>query len=170
MREALIKFIKFSDKINTFVGVWSAQIVIIMMLIVVYEVMMRKVFNSPTIWAFELSTFFYGGMFILGAGYAHLHDAHVSIDVFEEKFPDRVRCWLRIITFFIFFIPFVGALFFSSAEYTYKSWVMNEHSWSPWKPPIYLYKAVMPIGFLLLLIEGVAKLIKDILYLKGEKI
>ena len=170
MKKFFIGFVKFAEKINTIVGVAAAQLVILLTFIVVYEVIRRKIFNSPTSWAFEFSTFLYGGMFILGAGYTHLQDRHVAIDIFEEKFSPRVRCWLRIITFFIFFLPFVSALLFASTQYALHSWLTNEHSWSAWRPPIYIYKTVMPVGFFLLFIEGVAKFIRDIFELKGEKI
>jgi len=170
MKNFLRKFVKFADKINTIVGVAAAQLVILLTFIVVYEVIRRKIFNSPTTWAFEFSTFLYGGMFILGAGFTHLHDRHVAIDVFEEKFPKKVRYWIRIITFFIFFLPFVGALLFASTQYAWHSWVTHEHSWSAWRPPIYIYKTVMPVGFFLLFIEGISRLIKDIFKLKGEEI
>jgi TRAP-type mannitol/chloroaromatic compound transport system permease small subunit len=170
MKKLLIKFVKIAEKLNVVIGVAAAQLVILLTFIVVYEVIRRKIFNSPTSWAFEFSTFLYGGMFILGAGFTHLYDRHVAIDVFEEKLPPKVRCWLRIITFFIFFLPFVSALLFASTQYALHSWITHEHSWSAWKPPIYIYKTVMPVGFFLLFIEGVAKLIKDIFELKGEKI
>ena len=170
MKEFLRKFVKFADKLNVFVGVWVAQLVILLTFIVVYEVIRRKIFNSPTSWAFEFSTFLYGGMFILGAGYTHYENRHVAIDVLEEKLPKKIRIWIKILSFFIFFLPFVGALLFASTQYAWHSWVTNEHSWSAWKPPIYIYKTVMPVGFFLLFIEGVSKLIKDVFELKGEKI
>ncbi len=170
MKKFLKKFVAFADKLNIVVGVMAAQIVILLTFIVVYEVVRRKVFNSPTSWAFEFSTFLYGGMFILGAGYTFYENRHVAIDVVEEKLPVKIRCYMRIVCFFIFFLPFVGALLYSSILYAYHSWATLEHSWSAWRPPIYIYKTVMPVGFFLLFIEGVAKLIRDIFELKGEEV
>ncbi len=170
MKNFLKKFVKFADKLNLVVGVWASYIVLVLTFVVVYEVIRRKVFNSPTSWAFEFSTFLYGGMFILGAGYTHYYDMHVSIDVLEERFPEKVRIWLRIITFFIFFLPFMLGIFYASLTYTLDSWMTHEHSMSAWAPPIYIYKTVMPVGFFLLLIEGISKCIKDFFKLKGEEL
>ncbi len=170
MKKWLKRFVHFADKLNLVIGVWASYLVILLTFIVVYEVIRRKIFNSPTSWAFEFSTFLYGGMFILGAGYTHYYDMHVSIDVLEERFPEKVRTWLRIITFIIFFLPFMSGLFYASLTYTIDSWMTHEHSMSAWAPPIYIYKTVMPVGFFLLLIEGIAKFIRDIFKLKGEEI
>ncbi len=170
MKNFLKKFVKFADKLNILVGVWASYLVLVLTFVVVYEVIRRKIFNSPTSWAFEFSTFLYGGMFILGAGYTYYHDMHVSIDVLEERFPEKVRTWIRIITFLLFFLPFVAGIFYASVTYTIDSWQTHEHSWSAWAPPIYIYKTVMPVGFFLLLIEGIAKFIRDIFKLKGEEI
>jgi TRAP-type mannitol/chloroaromatic compound transport system permease small subunit len=54
--------------------------------------------------------------------------------------------------------------------YAGHSWAVNEHSWSAWKPPLYLYKTVMPLGLILLFIQGLSKFIRDIYRLKGVEI
>ena len=75
-----------------------------------------------------------------------------------------------MVTFVIIFIPFVGALTYASFVYAAHAWVIHEHSWTAWKPPLYPYKTVMPVAMVMLLVQVIANFIRDIYKLKGEKI
>jgi len=107
---------------------------------------------------------------MFGMGVTYLFDRHVRIDIIALQFPQKVQLWLRILTFILIFLPFVGALTYASISYAAHSWAVWEHSWSAWKPPLYPYKTVMPVTLFLLLIQGVATFIRDIYKLKGEDI
>jgi TRAP-type mannitol/chloroaromatic compound transport system permease small subunit len=107
---------------------------------------------------------------MLGAAYTHLHDRHVRIDILSQKLSRKAQLWLSIITFLILFVPFVGGLSYAATVYAAHSWAQWEHSWSAWKPPLYLYKTIMPIGFIILFVQGLANFVRDIYRLKGEEI
>ncbi len=153
-----------------FFGKWASLLMLPLVFVVIYEVIARKVFHSPTIWAFEVTIYLYGAHFLLGAAYTFLHDRHVRIDILSAKFPPKVQIIISMVTFLLIFVPFVGGLCWASTEYAAHSWGMNEHSWSAWKPPLYPYKTVMPIAFILLFVQGVCHFIRDIYKLKGENI
>ena len=164
------KFVRAVDAFNEFFGKYVALLILPLVFVVVYEVIARKVFRSPTIWAFEVTVWLYGAHFLLGAAYTYLHDRHVRIDILSQKLPQKAQLWLSVITFVFIFVPFVGCLSYAAVVYAAHAWAVGEHSWSAWKPPLYLYKTVMPVGLILLFVQGLARFIRDIYRLKGVEI
>ena len=164
------KFVHAVDALNKFVGRWFCLLILPLIFVVMYEVVLRRLFNRPTTWAFEMTVYFYGAHYMFGMGVTYLFDRHVRIDIIALQFPQKVQLWLRILTFIFIFLPFVGALTYASISYAAHSWAVWEHSWSAWKPPLYPYKTVMPVTLFLLLVQGVATFIRDIYKLKGEEI
>ncbi len=164
------KFVRAVDTFSEHSGRWIALMVLPMIFVVVYEVVMRRIFHAPTKWAFETTTYLYGAHFMLGMAYTYLYDRHVRIDVIVLQFSQKVQIWLRILTFLFIFVPFVGALTYGAIEYAGHSWAISEHSWTAWKPPLYPIKAVMPVSLIMLFLQATATLIRDIYKLKGEEI
>jgi TRAP-type mannitol/chloroaromatic compound transport system permease small subunit len=156
------------DALNEKVGFYSAYLVLPLIGVVSYEVLMRYAFNAPTSWAFEMTTFLYGVHFMMALSFAHKHDGHVAIDVFEAKLPKRPRAILRILTNLILFLPTVGMLTAWSVIYAVTSWQGLEHASSSWAPAVYPYKTIMAIGFILLFLQGLAKLIQDFRALRSD--
>lgn len=159
----------FTRGIDTLIdktGFYSAYLVIPLVGVVVFEVFMRYVLDSPTSWAFEMTTFIYGVHFMLGLADGYRADSHVCIDVFESKMQPRKRAILRIITNLFMFLPTIGMLTIWSIKYAVTSWSLWEHASSSWAPAIYPYKTLMAIGFLLFFLSGVSKLLHDIHYLR----
>ncbi len=150
------------NNLNENVGKLTSYLALPLIIVVIYEVLMRYLFNAPTIWAFEATTLIYGCHFILGFGYAHKHNGHVSIDIFEARLPNRLRTILRIIVNLVLFLPTVGMLAIWGVIYATTSWQNWELASTSWAPPLYPFKTLMAIGFVLLLLQGIAKLIGDI--------
>lgn len=149
------------NRLNTWTGRMTAYLAIPLIAVVAFEVMMRYLFNAPTKWAFEATTFIYGVHFVLGFAYTHMHDGHVAIDIFETKLPKKPRTILRIIVNCILFIPTVGLLATWSIIYATTSWQNWERASTSWAPPIYPFKTFMAIGFVLIFLQGISKLIHD---------
>jgi len=105
----LKKFVRAVDAINTFVGRYTALLLIPLVLVVFYEVVMRKIFNAPTSWAFEMTIYIYGFHFMMAMGVTCLHDKHVRIDIITLQLPPKAQLVLRLVTFWVIFLPFVGA-------------------------------------------------------------
>ncbi|GAB6888250.1 TRAP transporter small permease subunit [Desulfothermus okinawensis JCM 13304] len=164
------KIAKAIDWLNEIIGKITSYIVYVLLFVVVYEVVRRKVFNSPTMWGFEFSYMLYAVMFLMGFGYTLKHKMHIGIDVFYSRFSTRVQGILDLITFFIFFIPFTLIAIKSSWIFMLQSWQGMEHSQSPWAPPIYPFKTFMPIAFFLLFLQGISEAIKSYYKIKGEEI
>ncbi|MFZ5586479.1 MAG: TRAP transporter small permease subunit [Thermodesulfobacteriota bacterium] len=164
------KFVRAVDAFSEFCGRWVALLILPLVYVVLHEVIARKIFNAPTMWAFEVTVYLYGAHFMLGMGYTLLYDRHVRIDIIVLQMPARVQLWLRVITFWLIFIPFVCALSWAAINYALESWQQWERSWSAWKPPLYPYKTVMPVALLMLLAQGVANFVRDSYKLKGEEV
>ncbi len=159
---------RWIDTLNEKVGYYSSFLILPLVAVVGYEVLMRYGFNAPTIWAFELTTFLYGIHFMLSFGYAHKHDGHVAIDIFESRLPPRPRTILRTVVNLAIFMPTVGLLAVWSIIYATSSWKMGELASTSWAPAIYPYKALMAFGFVLFFLQGVSKLIQDIRSLRSH--
>ena len=154
------------DTFNEKFGFYASYLVLPLIIVVVFEVFMRYAFNAPTSWAFELTVFLYGVHFCFALAYAHKHNTHVAIDVFEARLSKKSRVILRIVTNAIMFLPAIGLLTFYMCVMAASSWQQWEHASSSWAPAIYPFKTLMAIGFFLFFLQGIAKLIQDIRSLK----
>jgi TRAP-type mannitol/chloroaromatic compound transport system permease small subunit len=166
----LKQFVHVVDAINEKVGRIIAYALVPLTIVVAYEVLMRKVFNAPTVWAFEVTVYLYGLHYMMSMGTVMKYDKHIRIDIITLQLSERIQLYLRLITFWLVFLPFVGAMLWAGTEYAAKSWMQLEHSWSAWKPPLYPYKTVIPVSLALLLVQGIANFIRECYLLKGEKI
>lgn len=157
---------KAIDALVEKIGFYSSYLVLPLIGVVFYEVFMRYGLNAPTSWAFELTVFLYGLHYSLALAYAHKHNTHVAIDVFEARLQPRPRVILRIITNLVLFVPAIGLLTIYTWTLAISSWQQWEHASSSWAPALYPYKTLMAIGFSLFLLQGIAKLIHDFRALK----
>lgn len=157
------------DALNEKVGRATALLAIPLIGVVVYEVFMRYVFNAPTLWAFEMTTFIYGVHFVLGASYTLKVDGHVAVDVFEARLRPRWRARLRILTYLVLFLPSVLVMAVGAVIYARDSWANWERNSTSWAPALYPYKTLMAIGFVLLLLQGVSKLVADLRLARAER-
>jgi TRAP-type mannitol/chloroaromatic compound transport system permease small subunit len=143
---------------------WSGRVVSVLiygvLLTLVYEVFARYVFNAPTIWAHESSAFFFGTYFMLGAAYCFRHEGMISVDIIYRHLPKRTQAVLNLITF-AFFLAICLTLIWIGGIDALDSWQAWENSNSTWAPPLYPIKTMIPIGALLLLLQGIAKFVRD---------
>lgn len=141
-----------------------AYFVLAMFVLLFIEVNMRYLFGAPTVWTGELTQMLFGAYAVLAGAYIMAQRAHVNVDIFYARFPKRVRAGIDILTSFLFF-AFVLVLVvegYSIAEDSVGRW---ETSRSAWNPPLWPVKSAIPIGAGLLLLQGLVKLIHDILIL-----
>jgi len=168
--KALLKTIRGIDAFGEWWGRVVAWLVLPLVLGATYEVIVRYVFNAPTIWSYDLSYMLYGGHFMLGAGYALLKKAHIRTDVFYAKWSPRRQGWVDAMLYLFFFFPGMIFFFLAGWDSAYHSWTIGELSdATPWRPPIYPLKMVVPVTALLLMIQGVSELLKSLYAaLRGE--
>ncbi len=150
------------DNFNEKFGFYASYLILPLIIVVVWEVVMRYGFNAPTSWAFELTVFLYGIHYSFALSYAHKHNTHVAIDVFESRLSPKLRLILRIFTNTFLFIPTIGLLTIYVCVMAFNSWQQWEHASSSWAPAIYPIKTLMAVGFILFFLQGFAKLIQDV--------
>ena len=156
----LAKSIRFVE----WVSEWSGRIVSFLIYgilgTLIFEIFSRYLFNTPTIWAHEAGSFFFGTYFILGAAYCLLHGGMINVDVICTKLSRRTQAVLNVITF-IFFLAVCLTLLIAGGQDAVYSWQVREHSNTTWAPPLYPLRTVIPVGAALLLLEGLAQFIRE---------
>lgn len=146
-----------SENSGVFVSFWTVNAVCFYF----FEVVMRYIFNMPTIWVHESAFLLLGMQYLMAGGFALLHGSHVRVDVVYNILPPRGRVGMDIFTSMFFFI-FALALTITSWVFFRDSYNMNETTVETWGIQYWPVKGVMLLGSILILLAGVSKLIKDI--------
>ena len=164
------KFLHTIDGISTWIGKAAAWLIIGLMLLVCAEVFKRYIMNMPTAWIFDASNMFYGTLFMMCGAYTLAQNAHVRGDFLYSSMKPRTQASLDLILYFVFFLPGIAALLYAGTDYAMDSWRINEHSnVTADGPPVYHFKTVIPIAGALVLLQGVAEVVRCIVCLKtGE--
>lgn len=159
--ELVRRLLVLIDALSDLSGKATSFLVVAMLGAMCYEVVARYGFDSPTVWSRETAQFLLGGYAILGGAYVLRHGGHVNMDVLYSRLSVRKRAILDVLTS-VFFFLFCGVLLWLGAEYAWKSVVIRETTGSPWSPPEYVVKIAIPVGALLILLQGFAKLLRDL--------
>ncbi len=161
-------FLHLIDRINEQVGKILSYFMLLIFGLLMMEVIRRYLFNAPTVWASELTQMLFGAYVILCGGYILASGGHVNVDILYSRLSRRKQAILDIITAVLFFM-FSLMMVVYGGSLAWESLSTFERSQSAWNPPIYPVKLMIPLGAGLLLLQGVAKLIRNILILvKGE--
>jgi TRAP-type mannitol/chloroaromatic compound transport system permease small subunit len=158
----------FVDKINGFVGEFVAYWSLIAVFVYYYEVLARYVFNSPTNWAHESMFLMFGAQYLLSGGYAFREDSHVRVDVLYVMLPDRVKVILDLATS-VFFFLFAGALLVTGYIFVRDAIGYWEVSFTEWAIQYWPVKLALPLGALLILLQGAARVVKNITFLQTKE-
>ena len=146
-----------SDKSGLFISFWTVNAVCFYF----FEVIMRYIFNTPTIWVHEASYLLLGMQYVLAGGFALLHGSHVRVDVVYNYLPVRGRVGMDIFTSMFFFM-FALVLVLTSWTYFSNAYSMGETTVETWGIQYWPVKGIMLLGSVLLLLAGISKLLKDI--------
>lgn len=154
-------FNRIISHINGLAGELVAYWSVIAVIVYYYEVIVRYVFNSPTNWAHEGMFLMFGMQYLIAGGFVLREGGHVRVDVLYNYLPKRGKAILDVFTSVFFFI-FVFTLMYTGWTFFRDSYAVNEVSISEWGIQYWPIKFALSLGALLLLIQGVAQLIKDI--------
>jgi TRAP-type mannitol/chloroaromatic compound transport system permease small subunit len=155
------KILSFIDALSIWTGKTSSWLIFIVVFFIIYEVLSRYVFHHPTLWVTESVVFGCGLSYVLAAAWALQDNRHVKIDMIYDRLTSRRRAIIDSITF-VFFALYLGVFLWASAKYAWHSVLLRETSGSAWDPVIYPIKMALPIGVALLLLQGIAKFIRDL--------
>lgn len=149
------------DRLNSWVGRFWALAIFGVTLAVLYEVVSRGVFGQGTLWSNETTIYLSAVAYLIGGGYALAHRRHVRIDLIYERLSPRAQAGLDLFTF-LFFLLYAGALIWVGTTMGWTSFQQSEGTGTPWNPPIWPVKLAIPAAALLLLLQGIANLLRDI--------
>ena len=155
--------IRAIDGLNEVVGRIVAVVAIIFAAIIIFDVVMRYAFSEPTRWAFDVSKQLFGFYFVLLGGYALRHGAHVKVDILTEKFGPGTRRVVDLLGYVIFFFPFAWVFLTRSWEFAARSWAQGEVTYGAIQMPVYPLKMAMCVAAGLLLLQGIAEVLKILL-------
>lgn len=149
------------DRVSLFTGEYVAFWSIIAVFVYYYEVIVRYVFNSPTNWAHESMFLMFGMQYLVAGAYAMLTGSHVRVDIFYAKMPPRGKAFVDLLTSVFFFI-FAGTLLVTSYIFSRDAIGQNEVSFTEWAVHYWPVKCVMVVGSILLIMQGISVVLKDI--------
>ena len=162
----LERFCDGVDRINEWAGLLWGFTIVLVTAAVLYEVAARTVFGAPTDWGNETTIYLSAMAYVIAGGYALLHRRHVRIDVLYEALKPSTRARLDAFTF-IFFLAYVLTLIWYGGIDAWNSFSIGETTSTPWNPVIWPVKAAIPAAGVLLLLQGVANMIRDLGWAPG---
>ncbi|WP_332826418.1 TRAP transporter small permease subunit [Ramlibacter sp.] len=164
---ALLKFSNAVDWLNAQVGKWVIWLILASTVISAVNAMVRKMFNMSSNAYLEVQWYLFAAAFLLAAGYTLLHGEHVKIDVISSRLEKRKQIWIDVFGYVFFLLPvclvilYYGIPFFLQG---FRSGEVSSNAGGLIRWPVYI---LIPIGFGLLLLQGLSELVKRIAFLKG---
>lgn len=163
----MVTYIKFADRISAWFGKAFGWLIMMMTFGVSYEVFVRYLLGAPTAWALDVSFIMYGTLFMMGGAYTLSRDGHVRGDFIYRLWQPRTQAKVELVLYFLFFFPGIIALLVTGWKYALRSWSYGEVSVnSPAGIPIYQFKMVIAAAGLLMLIQGIAQVLRCILCIR----
>ena len=162
------RIVRLIDSINEYTGRIISYVILPMLAVMIYEVIMRYYFQAPTIWGTEMTTFLFAGYTLMGAGYTHLKGGHVNMNALYGRFSPRSQAVCDLITW-VGFLAYCGVLLYESSRFFWDVFSSARASGTDWNPKLWPVLISLPLGVLLLLLQGIAKLIRDIQTVAGSR-
>ncbi|MFW3614928.1 TRAP transporter small permease subunit [Billgrantia antri] len=156
------------DGFTEVVGRSIAWLVILMMAVQFAIVVMRYVFGLHSIAMQESVMYMHAMVFMLGAAWTLRHDGHVRVDIFYRKLSARGRAWIDLLGTLFLLFPVTLFIAYSSLGYVKSSWAILERSPDGGIPGVFLLKSLILVMMLLLMLQGVAQVMRQVLILRGK--
>ena len=166
----MLALVRFVDQISYWSGKAASWLIVALTFVVSVEVFKRYILNSPTAWIFDLNNMLYGSLFMLCGAYALALAAHVRADFVYIYLKPRAQASLDLILYFLFFIPCMIGLIYAGSDYAADSWRIREHSTVTAEgPPVYHFKTVIPVAGALVMLQGLAEIVRCIVAIRTNK-
>jgi len=161
------RFLIGIDHVSTWAGKAASWLILVLTGAVCVEVVKRYLLNAPTAWAFDADYMLYGTLFMMCGAYTLAQDGHVRGDFLYSSMKPRMQATLDLVLYIVFFLPGIAALAYAGWDFAHASWVIREHvNDTADGPPVYHFKAVIPIAGALVLLQGIAEIVRCIVCLK----
>lgn len=165
----LLSFSRAVDALNGWFGRLANVLILLACVVSAGNALLRYGFSLSDNWPLELQWYLFGAAVMLGASYTLAQNGHVRVDILYGNVSDRARLWIDIIGLVLFLLP-ACTLFAWLAWKTLflPSWAILEHSSNAGGLPRYPIKFILPLGFALLVLQGLSELIKRFAALRGD--
>lgn len=151
------------DACNEWVGRLVSWVVVLLVAVVFIDVVMRYAANTSFVFTQELEWHLFGFIFLMGAGYTLLYDQHVRVDVVYQRLSERGQAWINVLGCLFFLFPGAILIIYTSFGFAREAFVFMEGSPDPGGIPFrFIIKSCVPLGFLLLLFQGVSMFIRNL--------
>jgi len=162
------RLLAFIDRANALIGRGIAWLTLAMVVVTVLVVLLRYLFSTGWIAMQESITYMHALVFMLGAAYALQRDAHVRVDIFYQRLSVRGRAWVDLLGSLLLLVPFCLFVIVTSWDYVSVSWTLLEGSREAGGlPGVFLLKSCIPVMALLVLLQGLATVLRSTLLLAG---
>jgi len=159
----VIRYLFMIDRISAWSGKLFAWTVVMLTLLVCFDVTLRYVLNAPNQWVFDIAYILYGLLFMMAGAYTLSRNGHVRADMVYRTLQPRTQAWFDLVLYIVFFVPGIAALVYAGIEFTAASWEMKEvSSVTSAGVPVYPYKLAIPVAGGLLLLQGIAEMLRCI--------
>jgi TRAP-type mannitol/chloroaromatic compound transport system permease small subunit len=165
--KSLLALSRIIDTVNRWIGAIIIWFVLAAVLISAGNAVLRKLFNVGSNAYLELQWYLFAAVFLLGAGYTFLRNAHVRIDFVSTRLSPRARNWVDILGIVIFLLPLTVLLIRLSWPLVVNAWVSGEMSQNAGGLVRWPVLALLPAGMALLLAQAISELIKRVAFLRG---
>jgi TRAP-type mannitol/chloroaromatic compound transport system permease small subunit len=156
------------DQITTWIGKFTMWLILVVTLISSGNAIVRKAFDMSSNGLLEIQWYLFAAVFMMGAGYGFLKNSHIRIDFISSLLSDRTRNWVDVFGILFVLFPFcvlIISLSWPSFTGAYQNGEMSQNAGGLIRWPVYM---LVPLGFSLLMMQGVSELIKRIAYLRGH--
>jgi len=161
------RLLRAIDRVSYWSGKAFAWLIVALTLVVCVEVFKRYILNAPTAWIFDLNNMLYGTLFMMTGAYTLALGGHVRADFVYARLRPRTQAALDLALYFLFFVPGILALIYAGYDYAADSWRIGEHSTVTAEgPPIYHFKSVIPIAGALVMLQGLAEIVRCVVCLR----
>lgn len=163
----LLRLSGLIDALNESVGKLTYWLVLVAVLVSAGNAVVRYSLNvSSNAWL-EIQWYLFSAVFLFCAGYTLLHNQHVRIDVISGRMSKRAQAWIEILGTIFFLLPMAIAIMWLSWPVFVDAYTHNEVSSSAGGLIIWPARLMVPVGFLLLVLQGLSELLKRIAFLQG---
>lgn len=163
----ITRYLEIQDKVSDLLGKAVSWISLVLIAVLLLEVFLRYILNSPTSWGHELSAMLFGAFGIFSGAYTLRHGGHVRIEIIYLFFPDKAKLVCDVIVYTVSTLVFLVFLKMGF-DFAYQSWLTDEiSSKSSWEPLLYPIKATIPIALIFLILQNIAELLRSLFKLCG---
>ena len=164
----LLRLSRSIDRLNEVIGRAIIWLVLVATMVSCGNALIRYTFRTSSNAWLEIQWYLFSAMFLLAAGYTLKHDGHVRVDVLFVHLSPRAKSWVDIVGTILFLLPASLIILWMAWPFFWNSWLVGERSADAGGLLRWPIKLLVPVGFVLLTLQGIAELIKRIAFLTGH--